>query len=79
MSVEVIPGIPVPAKGNGRRGKSKYPFAEMRVGDSFFVAGAKPSSLQSMARRTTRHLGYKFTTRAAEHLGEVGARCWRKG
>jgi hypothetical protein len=67
--------------------EQKYPFAELEIGDSFFIAGAKANTVHSA---TTRFIDlgnptFKFTTRVTkevvdgeEELGEQeGVRVWR--
>lgn len=56
MSFEIESGIPVP--DSSRNGKTRYPFAAMKVGDSFFIpAGSgRAKNIGSAAfcwRRTT--------------------------
>lgn len=72
-AVEITSGVPIPARGPGRKGKTKYPYGEMQVGDSIYVAGAQASSLQSMARRAMKDRGWRFTARPEAD----GARLWR--
>ena len=72
--MKIESGIPVP---KNKTSKSKYPFAEMRVGDSFFLEG-NPGAQQSVLGSassfyTKRHPGMKFTVRREE----MGARIWR--
>lgn len=79
MTVRIETGIPIPpARLSPRKGKSKYPFLSMKVGDTFFMPGVMAASVQSMARRATIHLGWRFTTRAVTEGGKNGARCWRE-
>lgn len=53
---------------------SKYPFADMEIGDSFLVPGIKASTMSNTAGRFAKtHEGYKFSVRAE---GD-GARVWR--
>jgi len=70
---EVEKDIEIPAK---RHGPSKYPWAEMEVGDSFFVEGPAPKTQRCLAvcagGQRRRH-GTRFTTRQCEN----GVRVWR--
>ena len=62
--------IPLPCK----RGKAKYPWRELEVGDSFFVAGAKSVIIASSANGfAARHPGLNFVCRQVEG----GVRVWR--
>ena len=49
MSFEIQSGVPIPSKRTvGRQGGSKYPFAQMDVGDMFWVThGVKPATMRS--------------------------------
>ena len=76
MLFAIDKGIPVP---NGE-GKSKYPFADMAVGDSFlvpFVAGKSheytDKRLRSSAAIAQRRYEAKFVVRVVDG----GVRCWR--
>lgn len=72
MNFQIEKGIDLPAKRISRG--SKYPFADMSVGDSFYVPGIKPSTMSNTASRFAKeHEGFKFSVRAE---GE-GARVWR--
>lgn len=69
---QIEKNIPAPLiKKTGAQ--NKYPFSQMEVGDSFFVAGAKRISLTNAAKYHTRTKGWRFS--AATVPG--GARCWR--
>ena len=70
-------GIPVSGLTKGRRG-SKYPFADMEVGDSFLLPCGDKERVKTMARVScsiTRQkvTGKLFTARSAEG----GIRVWR--
>ena len=60
-------GIPLP----GRR--LKYPFAEMKVGDSFAIAEADLRKISVSAFAEGKRLGFKFSVRTADG----GGRVWR--
>lgn len=65
MTIKIEPGIPMPAK---------FPFAEMKVGDSFLVpAKASKNTVAVYATRHARKTGTKFTVRKTPE----GYRCWR--
>lgn len=61
-------GIPIPAHG-----KSKYPWLDLEIGQSFEVPGAKHSTLGSSASLAGKRYGRKFTARATGS----GVRVWR--
>jgi hypothetical protein len=64
--IKIESGIPMPAK---------FPFAEMKVGDSFLVPeGMNKSTVAVYANRYAKKTGYaKFTVRKTAE----GYRCWR--
>ena len=57
-------------KGRGRT--EKYPWAQMEVGDSFFVAWGNPASFTAYWQAGIRH-GMKFAKRSVDG----GVRIWR--
>jgi hypothetical protein len=61
--------VPVPV-GNTR---SKYPWAEMKVGDSFFVEHGSQNVLSTSGRQYGKFHGGKFSTRREGN----GVRVWR--
>ncbi len=73
MTIQIEAGIPLTNTARGAR-ESKYPFAQMRVGDSFACV-VKPQSLRSVATSFAKKVGgtVKFAVRATED----GARVWR--
>lgn len=73
----------VPLPTQGRRGsRAKYPFASMKVGDSFFVAEADQTT-KNINSAAYCHARYnfndgkrmKFLTRT--ETNPPGTRCWR--
>lgn len=60
---------PLPGKGR------KYPFAELKVGESFFTEGARANRQVSTATRN--YPGLRFMVRQCTENGVLGARCWR--
>ena len=62
-------GIPLP---NGR-----YPFADLDVGESFFVPNANANSVSSTASRLGKALGAAFVCRRVKENGVPGMRVWR--
>ena len=80
----IDPNIPIPPKGlRHGRGNPRYPFAELEVGESFFVqvpAGATVGEIQHIRNILSnaacwhaRKLGRQFTTRRVDG----GVRVWR--
>ena len=70
--IKIETGIPMPP-GLGQRGRSrKYPWREMKVGDSFLVPGVTRQKWRS-APAGEKATGFKFATRAVEG----GIRVWR--
>jgi hypothetical protein len=67
-------GVPIsPQKRPGAGRKSKYPFRDMEVGDSFMEPGVAPKAARCAACRSGRRLNKKFMTRTVEG----GVRVWR--
>ena len=70
---QIESGVPLVNRGRGRGTGSKYPFADMDVGESFY-AEIKPSALRSAATVfSKKNAGYKFAIRSEN----TGARVWR--
>lgn len=57
--------------------KSKYPWAEMSVGDSFFVPGKHTTQMGGVAHQAGISLGVKFTIRRVTEMQVSGVRIWR--
>lgn len=73
-----LEAIPLPDAVSGA--KSKYPFAQMAVGESFEIVGEK--QLQNVrnasSKYATNHPEYRFATRAmGEKDGQKVFRVWR--
>lgn len=64
-------GIEMPSTN----GKTKYPFATMEIGDSFFVEGKEKKNkvMSAVSQNSRRHAPKKFTTRFTDD----GIRVWR--
>ncbi len=60
--------LPVPA---GRT--AKYPWAQMQVGDSFFIPGMTMKNFGGTAYTAGKKLGHKYVVRAQDD----GLRVWR--
>jgi len=67
--IEITKGLPTP-----HRGRTKYPFRDMELGDSFFAPGASVIGLHGCARR---HRPMRFTCRTLVENGVAGGRGWR--
>lgn len=76
---EINRNVEIPPATSGRRpGSSKYPFAKMRKGDSFFVPGGTPSRMSgalSAFKKANPEL--KFTCRSVTENEQAGVRIWR--
>ena len=67
-------GIEIPARTTTLKGRSKYPLADMKVGDSIFLPGNSGTVLTQAAGNYRRRGGSgKFTVRKVRG----GYRCWR--
>lgn len=71
MTIAIDKGVPMPAKSTGR--PSIYPFKNMEVGDSFYVAGRSPRLMGGAITGAKKSNGFDFVSRAE---GE-GTRIWR--
>jgi hypothetical protein len=68
--------VPIPM--NAGRGNKKYPWADMQIGDSFFVPAGILNTLRTRAAEAGRKHNMKFVARSWEHDGGVeGVRIWR--
>lgn len=64
-------GVPVPPRDNGRT--AKYPWADMRVGDSFFVPGVKTNAMAGSKAQAAKKHNAKYSMRSVDG----GVRIWR--
>lgn len=62
-------GLPIPHAATRQR----YPWKEMDIGDSFFVADGNQKSIACAAYQATARLGWRFITRTVDG----GIRVWR--
>ena len=79
--------IAVPDKNLAKRGNRKYPWDELEVGDSFFVASGHRTVNQRQRQLIACSQGWinqfvsrkhvRFTTRIVEEDGVSGVRIWR--
>ena len=67
----------VPSRaGGGRAGQSKYPFAQMEVGQSFLAGAVKAGTIRSAIgawMKAHKDEGFKFAVRETD----AGVRVWR--
>jgi len=80
MEIKIDKNVPMPVM-QGR--ESKYPFSEMEVGDSFFVAGMTSNQMNNASSHYRKKHGWSFICRNVEFYDEgpginvKGARIWR--
>lgn len=74
--IKIDSNIAIPAT---RRGRTKYPFATMNVGDSFFSPeeNARTAALQHARNANAKGNAVRFSTRAVNENGQAGYRIWR--
>ena len=60
---QILKDVPLPAKTMPAIKASKYPFANMHVGDMFFVPHKNKNTLSTHASVVGKRLGFKFSTR----------------
>jgi len=81
IEFKIEKGIPLAAETRGR--KRKYPWPEMEVGDSIFVAGQSSHdkggkrSAYTSAQHYARRRDLKFAVRTVTEDGVDGVRIWR--
>lgn len=68
-SLKVEQGVALPPAPSNTR----YPFAQLKVGDSFFAAADKADSACASVSYWARKTGFKFTSRSVDG----GVRIWR--
>ena len=80
---KVEKGVPVPPiVRKGVTHKTKYPWREMEVGDSFFVPCRDGRDVRGMQRsfsgkKRAAHYGIRTKTRQSTENGVLGIRVWR--
>jgi hypothetical protein len=76
--ITIEKNIPIPAIT--RKATSKYPFADMETGDSFFTphGTSKPASVRSLLYKAAKETGIKVTLRNETVDGTPGVRAWKK-
>jgi len=73
MTFDIEKGVPLPEKNV----RWKYPFDELEVGDSFFVANKDTTQLSALCKRAGSRLDARFVTAKATKQGKEGVRVWR--
>ena len=68
--IKIDKSVPMPS---GRKGKCKWPWHEMKVGDSFFAKGYDHNSFSGSRAVIQMRTGFKFSI--ARQNG--GVRVWR--
>lgn len=76
MAIRIDKRVPIP-KPETRDRSPKYPWADMKVGDSFFVAGVTQKAINSSAHHQTLHGNGTYSTRVVVENGVKGVRCWK--
>ena len=71
--IKVDKKVPHPGHYRAHGRNPKYPWREMKVGDSFYVEGVKATTMISNAYQTGERLGMKFSVRK----DDKGVRVWR--
>ena len=70
--IRIDKDIPIPDKKKAWAWR-KYPFPDMKVGDSFFVPKMAPGHLSTASKRYKVQFGMEFTSKRESN----GARIWR--
>lgn len=72
--LKIEKGVPIwPALRGRPRGRTKYPFDSMAVGDSFFSEGATRNYMARSCAEARLRLGWQFSMRKTDG----GYRVWR--
>lgn len=77
-------GIPIPARKKSLGAKQKYPFRQMKVGDSFFVPNKLVQRFYPTIRYAEQSIAKATGAKVRFHIakwknGSVeGVRCWRE-
>ncbi len=76
-------GIPIPAKNPTAppRPDTKYPFREMKDGDSFFIECSRDrrEKIRPAIAGSGKRVGVRVVSRAVTEDGKPGLRFWRVG
>ncbi len=74
MTIKIDKSVPLPEKY--ARG-DLFPFAKMKIGDSFVVPDGRASSAKAAATQWHRAHKERFTTRIVQERGQKALRVWR--
>ena len=74
---EIVKDVPLPTKSASPAKASKYPFADMVVGDMFFIPGKTKNTFAAHASAVGKRMKMKFVTRIVTIGTETGIGCWR--
>ena len=87
MAVKIDKGVPLPTRSSVRASvrESKWPWREMKPGDSFFAAGYAQTTAQRVGNELTMSTaagskllpGTTWATRLVTENGVRGVRVWR--
>ena len=69
--IKIEKDVPIPLRPRGK--PSKYPWADMEPGDSFFVPGVLPAKISGSVGAARNRHGFRLTMRAENG----GTRVWR--
>ncbi|MCW2286877.1 hypothetical protein M2323_004690 [Rhodoblastus acidophilus] len=75
--IKVEKGIAIP-ESRGGGGKSKYPWASLGVGDSFFVGGGKIETFYTLCSSASKKHGGKYIVKKWTEKGVEGVRVWKQ-
>jgi len=73
MSFVIEKDVPLPQKNV----RWKYPFDQLELGDSFFVANKDTTQMSALCKRAGKRYGGRFVTSKAEKDDQTGVRVWR--
>jgi len=80
MDITIQDNIPIPPS-RGRKGKSKYPIADLKPGQSFFVPLTESKMLPENICRYLHNMGHRYgfsvSTRILVENRVRGVRVWR--
>lgn len=74
MTIKVESGYPAPIRSAAR---SKYPFANMSVGDSFFVKSERPEHERGRVSAAACAYAKKHAVKFSTKVFDTGVRTWR--
>tara|TARA_R110000772_G_scaffold45492_1_gene104209 strand:- start:2082 stop:2318 length:237 start_codon:yes stop_codon:yes gene_type:complete len=69
--------VEMPKEVDGRGAKAKYPFENLKLGESFFAPGVDAKDLSNVSMYWKRKLKRNYTVRTVTDEGVSGSRAWR--